>query len=65
MKLYEVPNNTKVQLLEKPIIPSGAISVDKGDIIYFNHIDGMYSHCIGKNNSLVHIGATTEIKIVE
>lgn len=64
MKLYEVPNNTEVRLLEEPRIPPGAPPVSNGDTILFFHVDGMYSYCKNSNGDIVHIAAWTEVEIV-
>jgi len=64
MQLHHVPNNTKVKLLEDDTGPPGAVSLKKGDIIEFGHIDGMYSFC-RKEGVTVHLKAWTEVEIVE
>lgn len=64
MKLYEVPRNTNVRLLEDNDGPPGAKSLKKGDIIKFHHIDGMYSFCHDKEGNIVHIVAWAEVEPV-
>lgn len=64
MKLYEVPSNTYVKVLEAEVPPPGALAVDVGQIIYFSHIDGMYSYCKDIDGNIVHLKAWTEVEIV-
>lgn len=57
MKLYDVPRNTRIKVL------------DDGDIGYeetyaFHHIDGMYSYCTTDKGEVVHLFAGTEVEIV-
>lgn len=65
MKLYEVPKGSHVQLLETPTIPPVHTELRKDDILYFDHIDGMYSYCIDKDGFTVHPAAHTEVLIVK
>lgn len=57
MKLYEVPKQSKIKL------------IDSDDIFYFDHIfvhiDGMYSFCLDKNKQIVHLAAWSEVEIVK
>jgi hypothetical protein len=62
MKLYEVPKNTKVRLLEGFRAP---YSPDPGMVVTFDHIDGMYSYCVTDAGEVVHPAAWTEVEIVE
>ena len=64
MKLYEVPKGTYVQLLEKPTIPPVATELKENEIIFFDHIDGMYSYCINSDGHVVHPAAYTDVLIV-
>jgi hypothetical protein len=52
MKLYEVPNNSKIRILE-----------DNGEVL-FHHPDGMYSYCTDKNNNVVHVYISTEVEVI-
>jgi hypothetical protein len=31
------------------------------EVIFFDHIDGMYSYCLNMNNELLHISATAQV----
>jgi hypothetical protein len=33
----------------------------EGDIIFYDHIDGMYSYCLNMNNDVVHLDACCEV----
>ena len=66
MKLYEVPRNTTVRILEDDDGPPGAHPCVKGDIVKFRSIDGMYSYCSKEGVDIpVHIKAWTEVEIVD
>jgi hypothetical protein len=52
MKLYEVPRNTTVLLVET------------GEVFLFDHIDGMYSYCIDSKGNVFHLVAWSEVEIV-
>jgi hypothetical protein len=66
MKLYEVPNNSYIRIIDKEIkIPVCALQLKTNDIIWFGHIDGMYSYCKDKDNNVVHLAGWTEVEIVK
>lgn len=48
-----------------PTVPIGSVPLVKGDIIYFHHIDGMYSFCEDQQGRIVHPAAWTEVELVE
>jgi len=62
MKLYNVPRNSMIRLLEKPTIPIASQQPD--DVLIFSHIDGMYSYCINHDGTVVHPAAWTEVEVV-
>ena len=64
MKLYEVPNNTRVKILQAEVPPPGGLHIDVGQNVFFHHIDGMYSYCIDNKGNVVHLKAWTEVEIV-
>ena len=71
MKLYEIAgegwnNWTKVRVLKQDVkTPIASHGVKEGDIILFNHIDGMYSYCKNENGDIIHPAAWTEVEIVK
>lgn len=65
MKLYDVPCNTIVRVLEFSEGPPGAPTVEKGEVVKFKHIDGMYSYCVNSGGELVHLKAWAEVEIIK
>lgn len=66
MKLYDIPRGRLIKILEdNPEIPSAAAELKKNEILFFDHIDGMYSLCKDKNGNVVHLAAWTEVEIME
>lgn len=63
MKLHDVPDNTKIKVLDDIATPPGSPDIKKGDELLFRHIDGMYSCCISKDN-IVHLVAWAEVEII-
>ena len=55
MKLYAVPRNTRIKI----------VGESTGEEFLFHHIDGMYSYCTNEIGEVVHISASTEVKIVD
>jgi hypothetical protein len=52
MKLYNVPRNTRVKLVET------------GDEFLFHRVDGMYSYCTDEVGNVIHLAAFTEVEII-
>ena len=50
MKLYEVPRNSRIILTEV-------------EELNFHHIDGMYSYCTDDKGNIIHLSASTDVKI--
>jgi hypothetical protein len=65
MKLYEVPNYTRVRLLGDLKDPPCAPTTSVGQELNFKKIDGMYSYCVTDAGEVVHPAAWTEVEIVE
>lgn len=59
MKLYEIPHDSKIKLC----IEHGSSGAWE-EICDFKHIDGMYSLIITEGGNTVHLGASTEVKLV-
>ena len=62
-KLYELPPNTRFQLLEQPKVPpdSNEVSDDLSGVVYkLKNIDGMYSYC-----TVVHAERCTDVETNE
>jgi hypothetical protein len=52
LKLFEVPNNTRIKL------------VATGELLTFEHLDGMYSFCLTDSGEVVHQAAWSEVEII-
>lgn len=52
MKLYNVPNGSRIRL-------------DDGTELNFKRIDGMYSYCKTDEGETVHLVAWTEVAVVK
>ena len=63
MKLYEVPRNTSIRILEETLVPID--SPKPPNELFFHHVDGMYSLCSDSEGKIVHIAAWTEVEIIE
>ena len=64
MKLYNVPNNTQIRLIEDIKVPPGAMALRKGDVIHFIKLDGMYSYCKDSEGNTVHLICGAEVEMV-
>lgn len=64
-KLYEVPRWTKIRVCEEVTVPPDSPKVNKGDVLNFRNIDGMYSLCFNFLGHAVHIPAWAEVEVVE
>lgn len=60
MKLYEIPRGSKIKL---PIGGEGRETKD--EICDFKHIDGMYSLIRTPDGHAVHLGASTELELID
>ena len=64
MKLYEVPRNTKIRIVDDEKAPPAHRDFDKGEVLLFDHIDGMYSFCYDQAGKVVHLAAWAEVEVV-
>ena len=64
MKLYEVPRYSKVRIIADEKAPPAHREFDKGEVLTFDHIDGMYSLCYDQAGQMVHPAAWTEVEVV-
>lgn len=64
MKLYECPAKTWIKVLEEnPMIPIDSSTPDK--VVFFSHLDGMYSVCENGDGTMVHLAGWTEVELLE
>ena len=52
MKLYNVPRNTDIMVVEEGYEPQR---------LHFHHIDGMYSYCTNDEGKVVHLAAFVDV----
>lgn len=53
MKLYELPNKSYFKL------------ENTDEVYFFDHLDGMYSYCLDKDNNIIHFACWTPIEEVK
>ncbi len=64
LKLYDVPRETWVRILmENPLVPPSAPELAKEQVVFFDHLDGMYSFCKDTSGRLVHLNASAEVAL--
>ena len=68
MKLHEVPRKSWIRVLPDPEVvtkvPPSAPMIADGEVIFFHHIDGMYSLCRNQGGQICHLVAWQEVEIV-
>ena len=65
MKLFDVPSNSKIAVVNDIKIPPGAPEIKEKEVLTFLHIDGMYSLCKKANGEFCHLVAWAEVEIVK
>ena len=65
MKLHNVPKGSKIKVIEDIMTPPMALEIQINEELKFLHIDGMYSLCINNKGEYVHLGACTEVEIIQ
>ena len=64
MNLYNCPERILVKILENnPKIPMDSPTPDK--IVFFSHLDGMYSVCENADGTIVHLAGWTKVEPLE
>ena len=61
MKLYKVPEGSKIRVTEDTPGPPGEPIYKKGTELKFGHIDGMYSVCFDDNGNRVYLPGYSEV----
>jgi hypothetical protein len=68
MKLYDVPRNSKVRVIDPDSTnrsgPPAARGFEVGEVLNFHGLDGMYSFCTDKDGNVVHLKAWAEVEVV-
>jgi|TARA_Y100000310_G_scaffold92432_1_gene90082 hypothetical protein len=66
MKLYDLQPHLKIRIIDKDVkTPLGSLKQNTGDVLDFEHVDGMYSLCYDKDRNPVHIAAWTEVEVLD
>lgn len=66
MKLYEVPRNSKIRIIDQDIIvPPISNTINPEDILEFKKLDGMYSYCYNSKGEVVHPAAFSKVEIIK
>ena len=64
-KLYELKRGDKFIIHDEDSHPPAHRQFIDGEVITFDHIDGMYSLCFDSNGDYVHVRAWEEVELVE
>jgi len=64
MKLYNCKKGDKIRLYETASIPPSHRPLPLGEVLTFDHIDGMYSLCYDTDGQYVHPAAWTEVLVI-
>jgi hypothetical protein len=64
MELFTVPRRTWVQLRDEGVVPPGAPALHACAVVFFDHLDGMYSFCRTPQGDVVHLVAWAEVEVV-
>ena len=64
MKLYDVPNNSRIKIIGNIKVPPAAPQLTEGQELNFRSIDGMYSCCTTDSGEVVHLVAWAEVEVL-
>lgn len=67
MKLYAAPRRSWIRVLpmEGTRVPPAASKILDGEVIFFDHLDGMYSFCRKPSGEVCHLVAWQEVEAAE
>jgi len=65
MKLFNIPENSKIIVKGNIETPPASIPIQKEDILQFYHIDGMYSYCKNTDGEVVHLAAWADVDVIK
>jgi len=65
MKLYHVPRKSYIKIIDKKIkLPiDNYIKKENLPILFFDHIDGIYSLCKDIEGNYIHLAAWTDVEL--
>ena len=64
MRLHEVPKGSKIKVKSEVVVPAGGITPTDNEILIFNNVDGMYSHCLTLDGKIIHLSMFTEVEVI-
>ena len=65
MKLYDVPNNSRIKLQSAEKGPPASINPIAGKEYTFKHCDGMYSLCYDDDGKMIHLPAWADVEVLK
>ena len=65
MELYNVPRNSFVEAVRDIKVPPIAPNISSGEVLFFHHLDGMYSLCNKRNGEICHLASWAKVIIVD
>ena len=65
MKLYDVPRNSRIKIINDIKVPPGAPELTEGQELNFRRIDGMYSYCTTDSGEVAHLVAWAEVEVLK
>lgn len=65
MKLMNCPTNTWVRVIQNDNVPIASPSIEEDELIWYGHLDGMYSYCKNVDGNVVHLKAWAEVYVDE
>ena len=64
MKLYEVPNSSKIRVIGDIKTPVDSPDIQENEELKFIKIDGMYSLCKNSKGDYVYLVAWAEVEVL-
>jgi len=65
MRLHEILKGDKFKVKSEIVVPPGGITPTNNEVLIFNNIDGMYSHCLTLKGKIVHLSMFTEVELIK
>lgn len=62
--LHTVRPRNFIMVHDGAIVPVAAPSIEEGDILFFDHLDGMYSYCKTIDKQVVHLSVFAEVIVI-
>ena len=65
MELYNAPTRCWVRVISENKTPIASPHIAIDELIWFDHIDGMYSYCKNVDGEVVHLVAWSQVYVDE